>query len=232
MNSTAKGLRITNDVTYVREKAVKSPQSVKTLEELGRVRLSPSFFMRDFLYSDISQIEGIPNIPDNPDLAIETGSALCEHVIEPIQQMFGRVSIRSAYRSSAVNAKGAENKNQYGCSKNERNFARHIWDVPDKNGHIGAMACIVVNAFVPYYEKTAHWQALAWWILDNVPGYSSMYFFPKLCAFNIGWHQQPEKTIRSYVPPKGYLTKPGMPNHTGDHRDEYSDMLKILGLNK
>ena len=66
--------------------------------------------MRDFLYSEISQIEGIPNIPDNPDLAIEAGRSLCEEVLEPIQQHFGRISIRSAYRSSAVNAKGAENK--------------------------------------------------------------------------------------------------------------------------
>ena len=67
---------------------MRSPQSVKTLENLGRVRLSESFFMRDFLYSEISQIEGIPNIPDNPDLAIEAGRSLCEEVLEPIQQHF------------------------------------------------------------------------------------------------------------------------------------------------
>ena len=209
---------------------MRSPKTVKSLENLGRVRLSESFFMRDFLYSEISQIEGIPNIPDNPDIAIEAGKALCEEVLEPIQQTFGRVTIRSAFRSSAVNAKGAENKNQYNCGKNENNFARHIWDIPDVNGHIGAMACIVVNRFLPYYESTSHWPALAWWIHDNVPGYSSMYFFPKLCAFNIGWHQNPEKTIRSYVPPTGCLTKPGMPNHAGDHSDEYLPMLKALGI--
>ena len=52
---------------------MKSPKSVKTLEELGRVQLSKSFFMRDFLYSEISQIEKIPNIPDTPDIAIESG---------------------------------------------------------------------------------------------------------------------------------------------------------------
>jgi hypothetical protein len=205
---------------------VRRPESVKTLEDLGRVQLSPSFFMRDFLYSEISQIEGIPNIPDNPDLAIEAGRQLCKEVLEPIQQKFGRISIRSAYRSSAVNAKGAENKNQYNCASNESNFAHHIWDVPDRNGHIGAMACIVVNAFLPYYERTHHWQALAWWIHDNVPSYSSMYFFPRLAAFNIGWHQDPEKSIKSWVPPKGCLTKPGMPNHSGNHESEYADLLR------
>lgn len=206
---------------------MKLPQTVKALEELGRVRLSHSFFMRDFLYSEISQIEGIPNIPDNPDVAIEAGTALCEEVLEPVQQKFGRISIRSAYRSSAVNARGAQNSNQYNCASNERNFARHIWDIRDKNGHIGAMACIVVNSFLPYYERTRNWQSLAWWIHDKVPAYSSMYFFPKRCAFNIGWHESPEKSISSYIPPKGCLTKPGMPNHQGNHSAEYEMMLKL-----
>lgn len=207
---------------------MKKPNTVNSLEELGRVRLSRSFFMRDFLYSEISQIEGIPNIPDNPDLAFDAGSKLCTEVLEPIQQRFGRISIRSAYRSSAVNAKGAENKNQYHCASNEKNYSHHIWDVPDKKGHIGAMACIVVNAFLPYYERTEHWQALAWWIHDNVPGYSSMVFFPKLAAFNIGWHEKEEKRIDSYIQPKGCLTKPGMSNYEGIHQSEYSVFLKEL----
>ena len=33
---------------------MKSPKTVKALEDLGRVRLSDSFFMRDFMYSEIS----------------------------------------------------------------------------------------------------------------------------------------------------------------------------------
>ncbi|WP_304525337.1 hypothetical protein [Halomonas sp. I5-271120] len=186
--------------------------------------------MRDFLHSEISQIEGVPNVPDNPDVAIKAGTALCEKVLEPIQQKFGRISIRSAYRSSAVNARGAENKNQYNCSRNESNFAGHIWDIPDKDGHVGAMACIVVNSFLPYFERTKNWESLAWWIHDNVPEYASMYFFPKLCAFNIGWHQKTVKSISSYIPPKGCLTKPGMTNYAGDHSTEYAAMLRELGV--
>ncbi len=145
---------------------MKSPKTVKALEDLGRVRLSDSFFMRDFLYSEIAQIEGIPNIPEYPDLAIEVGQCLCEKVLEPIQQKFGRVSIRSAYRSPAVNAKGAENKNQYNCARNEANYAGHIWDHRDKDGFMGATACIVVSSFVSYYAKGGAWQSLAWWIHD------------------------------------------------------------------
>lgn len=205
--------------------AMRKPTTVKALENLGRVQLSPSFFMRDFLYSEISQIEGIPNVPENPDLAIEVGTQLCAQVLEPIQAGLGKVSIRSAYRSAAVNAKGAENKNQYNCSSNEANFAGHIWDVPDKNGVIGATACIVVNSFLPYYERTQDWQALAWWIHDHVPAYSSMYFFPKLAAFNISWSSKPEKKIQSYIAPKGTLTKKGDANFEGSHEGAYREFL-------
>lgn len=207
---------------------MKKPTSVNTLETLGRVRLSESFFMRDFLYSEISQIEGIPNIPDDPDLAVFVGKQLCENVLEPIQAALGRISIRSAYRSCAVNAKGAENKNQYNCSKNEANYAKHIWDKKDAGGFMGATACIIVNSFIPYYERTSNWTALAWWIHDHIPSYSEMQFFPKFAAFNISWHEKPQKQIYSFVEPKGYLTRPNMSNFEGNHAQEYQQFLHEL----
>ena len=195
---------------------MKKPQTVESLGELGRVRLSKSFFMREFLHSEISQIEGIPNIPDDPDLAIAAGKNLCENVLEPIQDVLGRICIRSAYRSCAVNAKGAENNNQYNCASNESNYAAHIWDVKDRDGYMGATACIVVTSFIPYYDLTQDWTVLAWWIHDRIDAYSSMTFFPKYAAFNINWSENPNrlKSISSYVKnphtnKKGYLTKEG-----------------------
>jgi hypothetical protein len=82
------------------------PGSVRSLEELGRMLLSASFFMRDFLHSEIVDFHGIPNIPDAPDLAIAAGRKLCEELLEPLQVTFGRLSIRSAYRAPAVNEFG------------------------------------------------------------------------------------------------------------------------------
>ena len=105
---------------------MKQPRSMKGLEELGRVRLSPNFFMRDFLYSEISAFYGIPNIPDDPDLAIMAGRKLCEEALEPLTARFGKVSIRSAYRSPAVNRYG--NEHGLNCGNNESNFGGHIWD--------------------------------------------------------------------------------------------------------
>ncbi len=216
---------------------MKQPHTVDALEKLGRVQLSKSFFMREFLYSEISQIEGIPNIPDDPDLAIAAGKNLCEKVLEPIQEALGRISIRSAYRSCAVNAKGAENKNQYNCASNESNYASHIWDVRSKTGYMGATACIVVTSFVPYYERTNDWTALAWWIHDQVPDYTAMMFYSKLAAFNINWYEDRTypKSIFSYVKnphtgKTGYLTKEAMENYSSSHEEFYKEFIEQLQL--
>ncbi len=215
---------------------MRKPQTVKSLEELGRIRLSKSFFMREFLYSEISQIESIPNIPDDPDLAIVAGRNLCEKVLEPIQDALGRISVRSAFRASAVNKIGAENQNQYSCASNEANYAGHIWDVRDQDGYMGATACVVVTSFIPYYEQTGDWTALAWWIHDRIDAYSEMEFYPKYAAFNISWHENPErqKVISSYVrnphtqKKSGYLTKTGMENFSGSHEQFYQEFIRQL----
>ncbi len=215
---------------------MRKPQTVKSLEELGRIQLSKSFFMREFLYSEISQIESIPNIPDDPDLAIAAGRNLCEKVLEPLQDALGRISVRSAFRASAVNKIGSENQNQYSCASNEANYAGHIWDVRDQDGYMGATACIVVTSFIPYYEQTGDWTALAWWIHDHIDAYSAMTFYPKYAAFNITWHENPEckKVIYSYVKNphtqknSGYLTKTGMENFSGSHEQFYQEFMRQL----
>jgi hypothetical protein len=138
---------------------VRKPGSMWSLEKLGRTRLSKSFYMRDFLYSEIASFHGIPNIPDDPDLAIEAGRNLCEALLEPLHETFGGIRIRSAYRSCAVNGFGA--KHRLNCSSNERSYANHIWDRRDREGRMGATACIVVRWFVPRYEDTGDWRPLA-----------------------------------------------------------------------
>lgn len=69
------------------------------MTELGQVRLSKSFFMRDMLHSEIAQIHGLSNVPDNPVLAIAVGTRQCEELLEPLQERWGRLAIRSAYGS-------------------------------------------------------------------------------------------------------------------------------------
>ena len=195
------------------------------LEELGRARLSRNFFMRDFLHSEIAAWHGLRNVPDNPERAMATGRMLCEHLLEPLQATFGRIHIRSGYRAPQVNRYG--NQHKLNCADNEKNFGRHIWDQPDAQGGHGAMACVVVPWLVDHLEKSGSWTAMAWWIHDHLP-YSSLHFFSKLGAFNIGWHERPERRIDSYAAPKGCLTQPGMANHGGLHADQYKGFPALV----
>lgn len=202
---------------------MRPPKTVRALEAFGRVRLSENFFMRDFLYSEIAVINGFQNLPDDPDLAVAVGKRLCEDLLEPLQEKFGRLSVRSSYRSPQVNHFG--NINKLNCGSNDNNFAGHIWDRRDAEGRMGATACIIVNRFIPYYERTSHWKAMAWWIHDYLP-YSDMQFFPKFAAFNMQWREEPVRSIYSYIPPRrGRLTAPGMANWTGTHEEDYAGML-------
>lgn len=205
---------------------MKRPSSVDALNELGRVRLSKSFFMRDFLFSEIAAINGMANVPDDPDLAIAAGTRLCTDLLEPLQDTFGRIAIRSAYRSAEVNAFG--NAKKLNCASNEANRAAHIWDLRDADGCMGAVACVQVPSFNDRFTNDADWTKLAWWIHDHLP-YSTLEFFSTKWAFNIGWHERPKRTIHSwYRPGPRLLTKPGMANHDGSHTAEWADLNQIL----
>lgn len=180
--------------------------TVNSLTELGRVRLSKSFFMREMLYSEVAAMHGLLNAPDDPDLAIAAGTRLCEDLLEPLQDYWGRIAIRSAYRSCEVNgfcnAMQREGKSGYTCASNEANYADHIWDRRDAEGCMGATACVVVPRFWQENQNKGDWRKLALWIHENLP-YSSLYFFPKYWAFNINWHEKPKRSIKSYAEPRG-----------------------------
>lgn len=203
--------------------------SVAALEKLGQVRLSRHFFMRDFLYSEIGNFYSIPNIPDDPDLAIAAGKKLCQELLDPLFETFGNVIIRSAYRSKAVNQFG--NENNLKCASNQSNYAAHIWDMRDAKGRMGACSSIVIPWFADQYEVGRDWRDLAWWIHDHLP-YSQMYFFPKRAAFNLNWREEPDCTISSYIVPKGKLLAAGAePDETAEQRAaRYADFPSLGGI--
>ncbi len=100
---------------------------------------------------------------------------------------------------------------------------------------MGATTCIIVTSFIPYYEATQDWTALAWWIHDHIPHYAKMMFFPKYAAFNIAWHEDPDypkvissQAINPHTGSKGHLTKKGMDNFEGDHSEFYKPFLMDL----
>jgi hypothetical protein len=166
------------------------------LEKIGRARLSKHYQFRQFLHSEIGEAYGIPNVPDDPDQAIQAGRQLCNQILEPLTEVFGPLVIRSGFRCSKLNDLG--NKLGLKCASNEKNYAYHIWDHRDANGHAGAAACIIIPAFNAGQTGLETWQELAWWIDENLP-YHSLTFFKCENAFNIGWHENPKREIFSRI---------------------------------
>jgi hypothetical protein len=109
------------------------------------------------------------------------------------------------------------------------NAARHIWDRPDNDGHVGATITVVIPGYLEHYESTGDIRPLAWWIRDNVPAYAEVFFFKHLAAFNIRWYEGPAEQAIWYLDPptRQLVTKRGEPDFDGDHRDQYAGIIPI-----
>ena len=208
-----------------------SSQRLADATALGRVRLSEHFFMREMLYSEVANVYGVPNLPEDADLAVEAGRMLSTMVLEPLRMAYGHISIRSAYRSATLNGychqlhkAGVEDA---WCIRNEDNYAYHIWDRRDARGFLGASATVVVPGYLDHYERTGDWRPLAWWIRDHVEHYAEVQFFRPLCAFNIRWYAGPSDRSIGYLDPpaRERLTARGEPNFAGDHADAYAHII-------
>ena len=222
------------------------------LDDFGRERLSKHYFMRDFLYSEIAAAHRIPNLPDDAELAVRAGKALCRNLLEPLRRVFGHVTIRSAFRSASVNGFG--NCQGMECSSNKASYANHIWDHQDSDGFMGATACIVIPWFVDWMnEKNGRdWRVLAWFIHDHLP-YSEMVFYPQNAAVNLTWRgdpgdwaqsgevrlfdgscnsvvwrSEPRRRIDSFQEPAGLLIKNGEPKEGRGQNEHYGDCLHQL----
>ena len=205
---------------------MRRPGSMWSLETLGREPLSRYFWMREFLYSEIGNFHQISNIPDNPDLALERGRAFAAALLDPLEETFGRIFVRSGYRSARLNSYG--NAHKLNCARNTYPLECHIWDLPETPV---AGASIVIPWFVHLYGQGRDWRDLAWWLHDHL-NYSEIWFFPKLCAFNISWRPEPQRRIDSYIAPKGTLLRAGAdPAETRAQRAKrYADFPPFRGI--
>ena len=207
---------------------MRQPRSMWSLETFGRQRLSKHFYMRDFMYSEINGFHGVPNVPMQPDLVLENGRQFCTQLLDPLEETFGRIALRSGYRSPELNDYG--NKHNLNCARNDNPIECHIWDL-NAGDQAVAGATIVVPWFADQYELGRDWQDLAWWVHDHLP-YSEMWFFPKLAAFNLAWRPAPQRMISSYISPRGILLRSGEePSETFvQRRQRYEDFPVFRGI--
>ena len=210
---------------------MRSPRSYTALEDLGRVRLSQYFFMRNFLNSEIANFYGRPNIPEHPDLAVAAGRGLAQNLLDPLVETFGPIEIRSGYRSPTLNRFGATEVRPQKCSANDKNYAGRIWDRRDAAGRMGACVTVVIPWFADHYDAGRDWRDLAWWLHDHLT-YHEVYFFPRLAAFNLTWREDPEPRILSYIAPRGRLLAPGQEpaEPLARRRARYADFPPFRGI--
>lgn len=205
--------------------------SVAALTKYGRERLSKNFFMREMLYSEVGNLHGVPNIPEDPELALHAGRQLATQILEPLLDAFGHIAIRSAYRSPRLNAfchslyRSGDTSSWCDCNKGAA--AHHIWDRRDDKGHLGATATLVIPSYIDHYERTGDYHPLGWWIRDNLPGYAEVLFFRQLGAFNIRWYEGPATKAIAYSDPphREQLTALGATGFEGDHSAAYAEIL-------
>ena len=76
-------------------------ENQQNLEKVARTRLSKNFILRDFLYSTSSEVLGVSNTPDDPEMVIRAGKALCVKVLEPLLFEFGHLAITYGYQCRA-----------------------------------------------------------------------------------------------------------------------------------
>lgn len=205
---------------------MRRPASMWSLETLGREPLSRHFWMREFLCSEIGNFHEISNIPDDPDLALERGRAFATELLDPLEETFGRIFIRSGFRSQRLNAFGNEHK--LNCARNDNPIECHIWDLPDTPV---AGASVVIPWFARQYAQGRDWRDLAWWMHDHL-AYSEIWFFPKLCAFNLVWRPEPRRRIDSYIAPRGALLRAGEHPEKDLHQRQqrYADFPPFRGI--
>jgi hypothetical protein len=136
--------------------------------------------------------------------------------------------VRSGYRSAELNQYG--NENRLNCARNDNPLECHIWDWGRGEDRV-AGASIVIPWFADRYEQGRDWRDLAWWLHDHLD-YSEIWFFPKLCAFNLVWRPVPRHRIDSYVAPRGKLLAPGAkPQETRAERQaRYADFPRFRGI--
>lgn len=204
-----------------------NPTTYSGLDDLGRVALSDNFFFREFLYSEVAAHYGVKNIPSDCDLAIEAGRGLGQNLLEPLNATFGRVVIRSGYRSRALN--DLCNEKKHNCGSSESNRARHIWDERDADGRMGACATVLIPWFQRRHESgQATWQAMAWWIHDHLP-YSHIRFFSN-GTFNLTWSDRPVRHAEAKFGGKGEprtLPTEAAESAPGLHRSEYEEFPEL-----
>ena len=112
---------------FSRESRVRTALKAQILEyeNVKNTRLSKNFILGDFMFSTEAACMGLSNFPEDPAMVVRAGRALCEKVLEPVLDHFGRFAITFGYQCrEAIEADISESARR----TNPRSSNPHQWD--------------------------------------------------------------------------------------------------------
>ncbi len=126
---------------------------------------------------------------------------------EPVRRDLEPCNTFAAPRSGPRSAHAASTSRQRARPQlrpQRTNYGAHIWDGGTLRD-TSAMACVAVRG-CRFLSHGATRAIVA--IHDHLP-YSVAEFYPKLGAFNISWHERPQRRIDSYIATEGHVDQTG-----------------------
>ena len=98
---------------------------IREFETVKKTRLSQNFILGDFLFSTEAACMGLSNFPEDSAMVVRAGRALCDKILEPVLDHFGRFAITFGYQCrEAIEADMPEAARR----ANPRSSNPHQWD--------------------------------------------------------------------------------------------------------
>ena len=156
--------------------------NLQDLEDFGRIRLSKSFLVRDFLYSEAADYFGMSNLPQKPDLMITTGRELCRRILEPLTATFGPLHIHTGYLADEI------------CAITDQPSDPFQWDRTEDNDGIGAGAEIFIPGLPEQLINQGAWRSIACWVSEKLPIHQAVFNLERR-TITVSWNSRPGRAV-------------------------------------
>lgn len=152
------------------------------------VRVGKYFMLSDFLYSETAIQRGIPNCPDLNGREVQGIRKLCEHILDPVVEKFGPLSITYGYVSPELQA----------ATYGSMNFPLHN-GVPGKGR--GAQLAAAADILVHSQAETP--RVVLNWMRDRCT-YDRLILYPGSSIICTAWTDRPRFECKEWIFPDSF----------------------------
>lgn len=146
--------------------------------------------LSDFLYSAKAVIVGIPNCPPLDGPEIEALKGLAEHILDPVVDKFGPLSITYGYTCPELHAK------LYGA--NSRHGVHDCVPAKAKGAELAAAADILVHKMIDLTKDEP--REVLFWIKDNCE-FDRLILYPGSEIICTAWADKPRFDCKEWIYP-------------------------------